>query len=170
MKQNRVANAAVFGYSMGGYVGMYMAAYFPGKISRLITLATKFHWDETVAAKEIKMLDAATIQQKIPAFAKELELRHAPENWKELLLHTQRLLSNLGIDNELKPADYSRVSTPCLLMLGDRDRMVTLEETVDVYKQLPNGSLAVLPGTPHALEKIDPDLISFYIRRFVRCD
>jgi pimeloyl-ACP methyl ester carboxylesterase len=90
-QQNQIENAVVFGYSMGGYVGMYIAKYFPGKISRLITLATKFYWDEAVAAKETKMLDAATIQQKIPAFAKELEMRHAPQDWKEVLHYTKQL-------------------------------------------------------------------------------
>src|SRR5215471_9983118 len=49
--QQEVESPVVFGYSMGGYVGMYLAKHFPGKISGLITLATKFYWDEAIASK-----------------------------------------------------------------------------------------------------------------------
>jgi len=168
MQQQELDNTIVFGYSMGGYVGMYMAKYFPVKISKLITLATKFYWDEAVATKEIKLLDAATIRQKLPAFAKELKSRHAPADWTEVLHCTKQLLIDLGNNNVLKFPDYASVSTPCLLMLGDSDKMVTLEETLKVYKQLQNGSLAVLPQTPHPIEKVDLTLLSFFIRRFAQ--
>ena len=80
---------------------------------------------------------------------------------KQLLLHAKHLLPDLENNNELKPADYVSILTPCLLMLGDRDKMVTLEETVNVYKQLPDASLAILPRTPHPIEKVDLRMISF---------
>lgn len=167
MQSRQLYNAAIFGYSMGGYAAMYLAKYYPGKISKLITLATKYYWDEAVAAKEIKMLDPLTIELKLPAFAKELEHRHAPRDWKQLLHHTKQLLLHLGNNNELKIADYASISTPCLLMLGDRDKMISLQETLDVYGQLPNASLAVLPKTPHPIEKVDPELLRFFIARFL---
>ena len=167
MQQQQIERAAIVGYSMGGYAGMYLAKYFPGKISRLITFATKFYWDEKVAAKEINMLDAETIAQKIPGFAKELEQRHSPQDWKQLLYHTKQLLEDLGNNNVLKTEDYPAISTPCLLLLGDRDKMVTLDETVAVYKQLPKAALAVLPQTPHPIEKVNLTVLSFFIRRFI---
>ena len=52
-------------------------------------------------------------------------------------------------------------------MLGDRDKMVSLEETTAVYKAIPHAALAVLPNTPHALEQTDPSLIAFFIHRFL---
>ena len=167
ISQHGIENAYVFGYSMGGYVGMYLVKKFPEKISKLITLATKYYWDQAVAEKEIKMLDPATIQQKVPAFANELELRHGPQDWKELLFRTRELLATLGAGNVLHPSDFASVSTPCLLMLGDRDKMITLEETANVYKQVPNASLAILPGTPHPIEKMDVSLLAYFIRRFI---
>jgi pimeloyl-ACP methyl ester carboxylesterase len=167
MQTRNLDNAAVFGYSMGGYAAMYLAKYYPGKISKLITLATKYYWDTAVAAKEIKMLDPETIELKLPAFAKELEQRHAPQDWKKVLHHTEQLLIHLGNNNELKAADYASISIPCLLMLGDRDKMISLQETVDVYMQLSNAAFAVLPKTPHPIEKVDMELLSFFIARFL---
>ncbi len=145
----------IFGYSMGGYVAMYLAAHHPEKINKVVTLATKFHWDEATAAKECAMLDAAKIEAKIPAFAKALAERHAPNNWKIVLQKTKAMLVAMGNENPLLLEDYGRAQQPVLVMLGDRDKMVSLEETVAVYKQLPNGELMVLPGTEHPIEKVD---------------
>lgn len=159
--------ATIFGYSMGGYVAMYIGRHFPGRITRAITLATKFHWDESIAAREVKMLDAAVIQQKVPAFAGELEKRHGSHAWKEVLQRTGAMLLEMGKDNPLKADDYALIGSPCLLLLGDRDKMVSLDETVQVYKQLPIAQLGILPGTPHALEQVDDALLSAMIRKFI---
>ena len=166
LDDHAITSISFFGYSMGGYVAMYFARKYPQRVERIITLATKFYWDETVAAKEIKMLQPQTIEEKIPAFVKELASRHAPLDWKEQLQYTQDLLTGLGKKNTLAPEDYKTISTPCLLMLGDRDKMVTLEETTDVYKWLPDASLAVLPQTQHPVEKADTALLEFFIMRF----
>lgn len=46
-------------------------------------------------------------------------------------------------------------------MLGDRDKMVTLDETVNAYKAIPGAALSVFPETPHPLEKVDVSRIVF---------
>lgn len=165
---NHIPEPHVFGYSMGGYAAMYMARHHAGVIGKLVTLATKFYWDEAVAAKEITMLNAATIQQKLPAFATQLQQRHAPNDWTVLLDKTKDLLTGLGKHNALQPEDYTAIQTPCRLLLGDRDKMVTLEETVAVYKQLPAAQLGVLPGTPHAFEQVNIQHLAQLITDFTK--
>jgi pimeloyl-ACP methyl ester carboxylesterase len=167
MEENRIERADIFGYSMGGYVAMYIARYHPARANHIITLATKFHWDQAIAAKEVKMLNAETIQQKVPAFAQQLSERHFPTDWKRLLEKTAELLTTLGDDNTLKHEDYLTVTAPCLLLLGDRDKMVTLDETVTVYKQLPDAQLGILPGTSHQLELVNLQLLVFLIKQFL---
>ena len=153
----------IFGYSMGGYVAMYLAKHHPQRIHKIITLATKFTWDEAIAAREMKMLNAAKIEEKLPDFAAGLEKRHAPNNWKTVLEKTAAMLFEMGNDNPLKPADYVNIQHPALLMLGDRDKMVTLDETLEVYKALPNAQLAVLPATAHPIEMVDHARLVFEI-------
>lgn len=155
----------VFGYSMGGYVGMYIARHHPERISRLITLATKFHWDEAIAAKQQRSFDPNLILEKAPAFAEQLKQMHAPNEWKEVMSKTGAMLTALGNRNTLTAEDYPQVQTPTLLMQGDKDRMVTLEETIAVYRAMPAGmaNLCVLPGTPHPLEQADLQLLTSFI-------
>jgi pimeloyl-ACP methyl ester carboxylesterase len=167
MQVSGISQAGIFGYSMGGYAALYLARRFPDRISKLITLATKFHWDEKIAAREVTMLEGKTIREKVPAFAAQLEQRHAPNDWLVLLEKTSQLLTDLGKRNALQPEDYSAIATPSLVLLGDRDKMVTLDETVAVYKQLPNAQLGILPGTPHAFEQVNVSLLSRLIRDFM---
>ena len=161
LDEHQLQSPIVFGYSLGGYVGMYIARHHPGRINKLITLATKFHWDETIAAKQQRSFDANVILEKAPAFAEQLERMHAPNNWKEVLTKTGAMLTDLGNRNALGSEDYQQVQTPILLIQGDKDRMVTLEETIAVYRALPanNVRLCVLPGTPHPLEQVDLELL-----------
>ena len=55
-----------------------------------------------------------------------------------------------------------------MLMLGDRDKMVSIEETVNVYRQLTDARFSVLPGTPHAIEAVDWSLVVPILLRFLK--
>ena len=56
-----VDRVVVFGYSMGGYVALNAAMKIPKRISKVITLGTKFKWDMMSAEKEVKMLNPIKI-------------------------------------------------------------------------------------------------------------
>ncbi|HXS37968.1 MAG TPA: alpha/beta hydrolase [Flavipsychrobacter sp.] len=170
LEANNLNKVSIFGYSMGGYVGMYIAKHYPEKITKIITLATKFHWDEIIAAREIQMLNPEKIESKIPAFAQTLQQRHQPNDWKEILHKSSLMLESLGRNNILKREDYATIDIPALILLGDRDKMVSLEETVTIYKTLPNAQMGILPNTAHPIEQVDSDLLGFFIRRFIRVE
>ncbi|MBL7701153.1 MAG: alpha/beta hydrolase [Ferruginibacter sp.] len=168
LDKNNIESIHIFGYSMGGYVAMYLAKHHPQKVKKMITLATKFNWDETIAANETKMLNPAKIEEKLPDFAAALQKRHAPNDWKLVLEKTAAMLTEMGKDNPLKSGDYLEIQHPTLIMLGDRDKMVTLDETVAVYKSLPKAQLAILPNTSHPIEMVNIDRLAFEIRSFLQ--
>ena len=62
-------------------------------------------------------------------------------------------------------------SVPCrtLVMVGDDDE-VTLEHAVAFYRGLPNGELAVVPGTSHGLLVEKPELCNRIIVDFLTID
>ncbi len=167
LEENRIKKITVFGYSMGGFVAMYLANEYPQLIDSVVTLATKFHWDEATAGRESEMLKPAKIIEKVPKFAQQLEKRHAPNDWKLLMEKTAEMLQDMGLNNPLKFSDYQHISCPVLVMLGDQDKTVTLVETVTVFNQLQKGQLAVLPSTPHPIEKADTKLVAYLIERFI---
>ncbi|MBK7309184.1 MAG: alpha/beta hydrolase [Chitinophagaceae bacterium] len=167
LDKQEIKSINIVGYSMGGYIAMYLATHHPERINKIITLATKFRWDETIALHETKMLNAGKIEEKLPDFASALQKRHAPNNWKTVLEKTAAMLIEMGKDNPLKPGDYLAIQHPVLLMLGDRDKMVTLDETVEVYKNLPMAQLAILPDTAHPIEMVNQARLALEIRSFL---
>lgn len=167
IEKNKLEKVNIFGYSMGGYVALYLALHHPGLVDSVMTLGTKLHWDEPTAAKEVAMLQPEVIAQKVPKFAEQLAQRHHPADWKLLMIRTGTMLQQMGKQNPVNAEDFSKVICKVLLMLGDRDKMVTLDETVAVFRQLQKAQLAVLPNTPHAIEQVDVDLVVHLTQKFL---
>jgi len=153
MDRERVDSADIFGYSMGGYVALFLAATAPERVTRVATLATKLAWTPDIAARESRLLDADTIRTKVPKFAAALEARHTAAGWHQLLAHTAELLHSLGERPIVTPEMLARVAQPVRIAVGDRDATVTIDECVDAVRQLPNGELEVHPRTAHPFEK-----------------
>lgn len=163
----RLEKVAVFGYSMGGYVGMYLARHHAAAITKLVTLGTKFFWDEDIAARQQKMFNVAVIEEKAPELAAQLQNRHAPQDWKQVVQRTASMLTDMGNDNPLKEEDYSLIQTPILLTQGDRDKMIPAEEILQVYRQLPTAQWCILPTTPHPFEQVNVPQLLGIVRPFL---
>ena len=148
------APADVFGYSMGGYVALEAALRTPELVRRVATLATKLAWSPESAARETSMLDAARIRAKVPRFAEALEARHTALGWERVLASTAELMHALGEHPPLTAETLARVAQPARVHVGDRDATVSVEESLAAVRALPAGELAVLPATPHPLEKV----------------
>lgn len=166
LDQHEIPQVDVFGYSMGGYVALYLALNHPERFRRVFTLATKFAWSPETAAKEIKLLQPDKIQEKVPEFASMLASRHAPIDWREVVMGTADMMQQLGQQPLLTADILPKISAPVRVSVGDRDNMVSVEETTWAYRLLPSGSLLVLPDTPHPLEMADPMRLLQEIRQF----
>ena len=124
--QNKIESINIFGYSMGGYVGLYLAKHHPEKISKVFSFAAKLHWTPEISQQEIRMLDANKIEEKIPDFAETLEQRHSPNDWKMVLKKISEMLICVGNNTPLKSHDFEAIEQPVLIGIGDKDARVTL--------------------------------------------
>lgn len=164
---NKLAPATVFGYSMGGYVALAAALQQPNAFRKVLTLATKFNWTPESAAREAKMLDVKVLQEKVPAYAEQLKTLHGADKWEALLTDTAALMQDLGNNPPLTIEALKNITIPVRVMVGELDAMVSKEETNAVFKSLPRGAMAILPGVKHPLEKVDPALLVREISSFV---
>ncbi|WNI38841.1 alpha/beta hydrolase [Chryseobacterium sp. SG20098] len=163
-KVNNLTEVSIFGHSMGGYVALCYAMENPENVNSIITLGTKFDWTEEQALKESKMLNPDIILEKIPQYAQLLESQHGTK-WKQLLPAIADLMVDLGKNPPLEN-NFATITTPTQIMVGDTDNMVTIEESMRVYRSLPNAKLAVLPDTKHPMDKVRPDLLLNLIKDF----
>ncbi|HET6228289.1 MAG TPA: alpha/beta fold hydrolase [Bacteroidia bacterium] len=168
LQRNNIDKANIAGYSMGGYVALYLAKKHPEKVNKIFTLATKFLWTPAIAEQEIKLLNPEKMAEKLPAFAQTLEKRHAPNDWKMLLNKTAKMMIGLGNHSPLTSADLQKIDVPVLISTGDKDNMVTLEETIAAYRQLKKANLLVLPATAHPIEKVNIARLASEMELFFR--
>jgi pimeloyl-ACP methyl ester carboxylesterase len=165
MDGNRIEKADVFGYSMGGYVALWLARFFPGRIKKICTLATKFDWSVESAIKEVSMLNPLKIQQKLPQFAQTLHHRHAPADWKIIMQMTGEMMIDLA-NHPLQENDFKQIQNPVMVCIGDKDKMVSVTESENVVQQLSNATLKILAETPHPLESLNLQNLKTLLTRF----
>lgn len=167
IQEHQLEQANVFGYSMGGYVALYLAAQKPNLLRKIATLATKFDWTPEGAIKEVAMLNPESIQQKVPQFAQALQQRHG-EQWIELLQKTATMMQALGDKPLLNDEVLKAIEIPVLLGLGDKDTMVSLEETRKVYAALPKVNMYLLSNTKHPIEGLKVDLLAMILEEYFK--
>ena len=151
---------------MGGYVALESLLRSNPQIAGVVTLGSKIHWSPEIVEKECKLLKPDGIWAKVPQFAAALSEIHGEKVWQTLLNNVAELLSELGANNYLNPQNLAKITAPVKLMLGDRDEMVTLEETILAFKAIPNSYLSILPNCKHPLSKANPSRIAFEIIEF----
>lgn len=158
----------IFGYSMGGYVGLNVAKKHPDFVEKIITLGTKFAWTEETAAKEVRMLNPHKIELKVPAFASKLAAVHTINDWKEVVEKTAKMMLRLGQGERLTEKDLEEIRHETLIGIGSKDGMVSMEESKESAETLPNGVLRTIEGFLHPIDKIDEEVLSSIIVDFIK--
>ncbi len=168
MDRHSIEKCGIFGYSMGGYAALQLAGRDPGRILSILTLGTKWEWNPTQAAREIAMLNAHALMEKVPKFALALEQTHIGQGWKALLARTAELLTELGAEGGFSAGRAAQVNIPVRILLGAEDKMVSREESERMAAALPDGSFRLLPAVPHPIDKVDPTLIGEEILQYFK--
>jgi pimeloyl-ACP methyl ester carboxylesterase len=167
LEKHNLKKIDIFGYSMGGYVALWLAYHHPEKVGKVVTLGTKFDWSVDSALKETQKLNPDKIIEKVPAFARILETRHAPHDWRVLLNRTSEMMMKLGHQPLLNEAIVKKIDQPTLIMLGDLDDMADLNYSKLIAQALPNGKFILLTNTHHPIERVHRDeLITLLISHF----
>ncbi len=165
LTQNQIDQINIFGYSMGGYVGLYLARYFPETVGKLYTLATKINWTPEGAAKDAALLNPEIIKEKVPKYAAALEQLHGTD-WKVLMEKTAKMMLVLGESPGLTDTDFEQINIPVLLSVGDKDNMVSVEETTNACKKLAQAQLLVMVDTVHPIERVDVNEVAKHLKNF----
>lgn len=160
MDTHDVPQAFLFGHSMGGYAALCLALQQPERVQKVFTLGTKFAWTPEFAAGEAQMLDPELMRHKAARFVALLEKRHTATPWANHAEAVREMLLYLGENPTLSNEQLAQLQVPVRIGVGDRDKMVTLEESMAVFRALPQGEFQVLPNTPHQLERVMVDWVA----------
>ena len=154
----------IVGYSMGGYVALNLAS-IDKRIGRIVTLGTKFGWNPEASRKEITHLVPDLMQQKVPHFARLLDERHT--DWKRVVTATADMMISLGKNPILNDTTLPAVENKVLVMLAEKDTMVTEEESRHATNLMPNATFRILPDSKHPIEQVDMHRLVTEITNFL---
>ena len=133
----------------------------------MFTLGTKFLWTPELSEKENAFLDPNKLTEKVPQYATELRRRHAATGFEKILEKVREMNVSLGQESVLKDEDIQKINRKVRIGMGDQDFMVSIEESVSVYRLLQHGELQIFPNTQHPLERVSfPNLANSILNFF----
>ena len=161
----QIESSLVFGYSLGGYVGLMAGLESPGRIRALVMHSSKIFWDKAAVDATLGKLDPDRIIAKVPRYAELLQRIHGPERWRGLLAEAAAHLKTM-LPEALTLEEARRADLPILVSTGDRDELVSVDEAVRFYRVLPRGELLVMPNTHHSFSSVRPEVFVPAMRDF----
>ena len=152
------APAHVLGWSDGGNVALLVALRRPDLVRSLVLIGANFSFDGNMpmgpgGGPGPKMM--------IDRYAER-----SPDGEAHFSIVFEKSRAMWAAEPTLTTDDLRKISLPALVLVGDDDLM-TLAHTAALYESLPQGQLAVVPGTSHAVVMEKPDLVGLLIRDFL---
>lgn len=143
LKQLNISNADIFGFSNGGNTTMQIAIRHPEKVRKLIIASAMYKRSGIPAGFWEGMKNAQYTD--MPQVYKDAFLK-VNNNPAALLNMFNRDVERMQGFKDWKEADIRSIQVPALVVAGDQD-VATVEHTVELYRLLPKGRLAILPAT-----------------------
>ena len=145
LDQLEIAEADLFGYSLGGLVACSVAVSAPGRVGRVIVASADPH--RPPGRESVPITD-----ELLPTQADFESMRDAyravapdPGHFEKFAGRVTAMVHEVPgwTDDEVRS-----LRAPTLLIFGDRD-FNPLTDAAELYGLLPDARLAVLPGTTH---------------------
>ena len=139
----------LIGYSMGGMTALQVAARMPERIRTFVGVSIAPEREPRHAVGR-RLLDVDRIETQDAALARRLAARHDPVQgpgaWRRLL---PAIAADLATQPLLTPSEIRRIDAPTLVVAGDRDPFVPVDQARALARQVQDGRLLVLPGVDH---------------------
>lgn len=153
IKALNIEKPFICGYSDGGQVALEIGMRYPdlprgliiGGAYPEITPSSQVWVSSVLGDPQSPDVDIDKFESENPEFAAELSNDHG-DNWKALLQNIKPMW-NATLNYE--KSDFAKVTAPTLVLLGDRDDFVSVEDGAAMYRNLPNAEMAVIPNANH---------------------
>lgn len=159
LKKQKLQQVTVFGHSMGGYVALAHKSQMEfSPLSRIVTYGTKFDWSEASVAKMLVQLhpdNEALMEHLKKVFG---------DNAHRLLASTTHMMSHLERLDGLTRFDLSDIDIPVELVWGEKEKVVTLEETNQAASFMSHAQVHILKDSRHEMERCQlKDLVNIIV-------
>ncbi len=143
-----LATFHLLGFSMGAATALQFGARRPERLLSLVVVGISPRREPRTSVAR-RMMDPAYIKRD-PRWAADLSRRHDPVQgvgaWERLMPAIARDVAEQRL---LEPADLIRIDAPALVVVGDRDPFVPVDQAWALKRQLPDARLFVAPDCGH---------------------
>lgn len=144
VEQFDLAPVHIAGFSQGAEAGLALAMTRPVLLRSLVCVGANYRIDNRLR-EATDFFDADVLEREQPDFAAELARRHDghhyPGYWRELVRQT-RVYAETGLTWTEK--DLRRIPVPTLLIAGEADFAVSLEQMLEMRRNIPNSEMLIL--------------------------
>jgi pimeloyl-ACP methyl ester carboxylesterase len=165
LKQLKIEQTDVFGYSLGGKVGLALAIRHPELVRRLAIFGAAYRsFEESFPPDVLKVFKEATPETFAPKELKEPYEKMSPApNWKGL---AAKILQSVRNFKGFSPEQMKAIKAEVFISAGDHND-VSLEDIVEMHKLIPKSQLAVFPNTEHVVVMTNPYKVLVQVREFL---
>jgi len=147
----------IFGYSDGGQIALDFGMRYPDLAITLVIGAAWYRFSKEYQNALRKAGFVGPDEINYDVYEKK-----APLDWMERMRRShphpdpnylQTLLKNLAAlwwtPLEYREDDFQRITVPTLILIGEKDEMIPVEEALEMAEMIPHGELAVIPAAAH---------------------
>jgi 3-oxoadipate enol-lactonase len=168
----RIEKAVIGGHSMGGYVSLAFAHYYPDRLAGLALVSSQ-SLPDTEERRQSRLSSAEIVAKQ---GVKKIALNMAPllttqpklvKSLETLILRTSRAgvieaLKAMADRNDATPW-LALINIPTLVIYGEKDTLITPDLSKAVLPHLANGWAVEIPGAAHMsmMESPEPTAAAF---------
>jgi pimeloyl-ACP methyl ester carboxylesterase len=165
----------ICGWSDGGQIALELGMHYPDLIQCLVVGAAWYRFSQSyqtllkaMGFESAGVVNIEKMKQAMPQFTDMLRAWHSPvhgpDHWETLVTHISTMWwTPLNYTAE----DFQKIKIPMLILIGDRDQMIPVEEAAEMYRFIQGAELAIVPNADHSLPRIRPELFSTIVADFL---
>ncbi len=163
-----IQSCAILGFSDGGITAYRLALRNPARVEALITVGAQ--WQLDVDGPVFDMLNALTAdmwEEMFPDAVSYYNAVNPAPNLQALVPAVVALWTDqmsTGYPNEA----IAGITAPCLIVRGDDDRLLSLNEAAELRERLEGANFFNVPFSGHEAHKDAPELFAAAVSEFLR--
>ena len=146
-----IESSHIIGSSLGGAVALWLVLNHPERINKLVLYRVNYHKTAAGHAGTRELADPAYWQRV--GMAQMLSKAHQPQGgpdaWQQVIARVAEALAPETTDHNHCLEDLAQITHSTLIIAGDRDPLVPLDDQLAMLRALPHAGLWVLPYATH---------------------
>lgn len=135
-------SVTVLGFSDGAYTGYFLAAIYPSKVKRLITIGAG-EWSK--GARTFNLNSKMAFSMDSVYWKQQRALMPEPQKIDHWFSSLNQYYNSVVVGKEI----FGKLHCPVLMMAGERDQNAPLKSVIAAYYMIPNARLSIIPNAPH---------------------